>query len=328
MKKRKLGKNGPEVSAIGLGCMGMSEFYGESDDAESKQTILTALENGINMLDTADQYGAGHNEELVASALKDWHGDVFVATKFGIVREKGKYERTINGRPEYVKQACEASLQRLKREVIDLYYLHRVDLNVPIEDTIGAMSELVAQGKVRYIGISEASAPTIKRAHAIHPLIAVQSEYSLWTREVENEVLPTLKELGIALVAYSPLGRGFLTGKLDKSVISQNGDFRGGLPRMTGENYVHNQALVKKLKELASLKNISLSKLALAWVLSKDDNIIPIPGTRRIKNLLENISATEITLGNQEIAEIESVFPIHEVRGERYTEEGMKSINA
>ena len=326
MKMRRLGSNGPEVSAIGLGCMGMSEFYGQADDAESKKTILTALENGITMLDTSDMYGSGHNEELIASALMEWKEDVLLATKFGIVREKGKYERTINGRPEYVKQACENSLRRLKREVIDLYYIHRVDSSVPIEETIGAMAELVSQGKIRYIGISEASPATIRRAHAVHALAAVQTEYSLWTRHVEKEVLPTIRELGIDLVAYSPLGRGFLTGTLDKAKL-QEGDFRRYTPRLQDENYDQNQVLVKRLQELARQKGVELSKLCLAWVLAKGNDIIPIPGTTRISHLLDNIQATEINLTSQEIEEIEAAFPISEVKGERYPEAGMAGLN-
>lgn len=325
MKMRRLGRNGPEVSAIGLGCMGMSEFYGKADDAESKRTILTALENGVNMLDTADMYGHGHNEELIASALQEWKEEVFLATKFGIVREKGKYERTINGRPEYVKKSCENSLRRLKREVIDLYYIHRIDGSVPIEETIGALAELVAQGKIRYIGISEASPATIRRAHAVHPLAAVQTEYSLWTRHVENEVLPVLRELGIALVAYSPLGRGFLTGALDIATMEQT-DSRKYLPRLQDENYVQNQVLVKRLEELAGQKGIPLPKLSLAWVLAQGDDIIPIPGTSRISHLLDNIQAVDINLSSQDIEEIEAAFPAGAIKGERYPQAGMVGI--
>lgn len=326
MKKRQLGKNGPVISAMGLGCMGMSEFYGKADDAESKRTLLKALENGISMLDTSDQYGHGHNEELIAQALKDWSGEVFVASKFGIVREKGKYERTICGRPEYVRQACEASLKRLQRDVIDLYYIHRIDSSVPIEDTIGALSDLVDQGKIRYIGISEASAATICRAHEVHPLAAVQTEYSLWTRHVEAEVLPVLRELGIALVAYSPLGRGFLTGQIDPGKLEQ-GDFRGMLPRFQGEHYQQNQALLQRLAELARQKNIGLSQLALAWVLAQGEDIIPIPGTRKAAHLMDNINAVDISLSQEELAEIEAAFPSSEVKGERYPQAGMIGLN-
>lgn len=326
MQVRKLGKNGPEVSAIGLGCMGMSEFYGPANDAESKQTILTALENGITMLDTSDMYGQGHNEELIASALKDWKEDIILASKFGIVREKGKYERTINGRPEYVRKSCENSLRRLKRDVIDLYYIHRVDSKVPIEDTIGTMSDLIAEGKVRYIGISEASPATIRRAHAVYPLAAVQTEYSLWTRHVEDEVLPVLRELGISLVAYSPLGRGFLTGTVDKEKLPE-GDFRNFVPRLQDENYDHNKKLVQGLKELARQKGIELPKLCLAWVLARGDDIVPIPGTTKTSHLLDNIQAADIRLTEQDVADIEAAFPLGSVKGERYPEAGMAGID-
>lgn len=326
MKKRQLGKNGPLVSAMGLGCMGMSEFYGPAREEESRATIRAALENGITMLDTADMYGNGHNEELIAGALKDWHEEVFIATKFGIVREEGKYERTICGRPEYVRRSCEGSLKRLRREVIDLYYIHRIDAGVPIEDTMGALANLVEQGKIRYVGISEASAATIRKAHRIHPLAALQSEYSLWTREVEKEVLPILRELGIALVAYSPLGRGFLTGKLDTEALANN-DFRNMLPRLQGENYEINHNLLQQLVELAQSKNIRVSRLALAWVLAQGEDVVPIPGTRRIAHLLENISALEVDLTGDDLSLIESVFPATMIKGERYPQTGMVGIN-
>ncbi|MEQ8174513.1 MAG: aldo/keto reductase [Syntrophomonadaceae bacterium] len=326
MQMRKLGNNGPQVSAIGLGCMGMSEFYGPANDAESKKTILTALENGITMLDTSDMYGHGHNEELIAAALKEWKEDIILASKFGIVREMGKYERTINGRPEYVRRSCENSLRRLKREVIDLYYIHRVDSKVPIEDTIGTMSDLVREGKVRFIGISEAAPATIRKAHAVHPLAAVQTEYSLWTRHVEDEILPVLRELGIALVAYSPLGRGFLTGTVDKEKLHE-GDFRNFVPRLQDENYEHNKKLVQGLQEVARQKGIELPKLCLAWVLAKGDDIVPIPGTTKLSHLLDNIKATEIKLSAQDMADIEAVFPRGAVKGDRYPEAGKAGID-
>ncbi len=327
MEKRRLGKNGPEVGAIGLGCMGMSEFYGTADESESRRTILAALENGVTMLDTSDMYGIGHNEQLIASVLKEWRGEVFLATKFGVVREKGKYERNICGRPEYVRQACDASLKRLQRDVIDLYYIHRVDVSVPIEETMGALAELVAQGKVRYLGISEASAATIRRAHAVHPLAALQTEYSLCTRDLEREILPALRELGIALVAYSPLGRGFLTGKLDAGNLQQ-GDFRSMVPRMQGENYAQNQALLEKLAAIARAKAIALPKLSLAWVLAKGKDIIPIPGTTRVAHLLDNLSALDVQLTEADLREIEAAFPASEVKGDRYPPQGMISLNA
>lgn len=325
MKKRYLGNKGPEVSALGLGCMGMSEFYGRRDDSQSRDTIRTALENGITMLDTSDQYGFGHNEELIASVLKDWHEEVFIATKFGIVREPGKYERTICGRPEFVVKSCEASLKRLQRDVIDLYYIHRIDHSVPIEDTIGAMAGLAAQGKIRYIGISEASAATIRRAHAVHPLSAVQTEYSLWTRHVEDEVLPVMRELGISLVAYSPLGRGFLTGKLDMAKADPD-DCRRMLPRFQGDNYEANLSCLHRLELLARKKGVPLSQLTLAWVLAKGDDIIPIPGTTKILHLLDNIKALEVSLTNEEIRELEDAFPVGRIKGERYPSAGMVGV--
>ena len=326
MKKRYLGKYGPEVSAIGLGCMGMSEFYGKVDYAESRNTILKALESGITFLDTADTYGQGHNEKLVGTVLKEWRGEVFVATKFGIVREPGAYERTINGRREYVNRAVEASLRRLKREVIDLYYLHRSDINTPIEETIGAMADLVKQGKVRYLGVSEALPSTIRRAHSVYPLTVVQSEYSLFTRNVETQVLPTLRELGIGFVAYSPLSRGMLTNKLNQEILNREGDVRKYLPRMQGDNWVHNQKFVALITDIARQKGVTTAQLALAWVLSKGEDIIPIPGTKNRERILENIKAVDIELSSKEINEIESAIPIHEVWGERYTGAGKIGI--
>lgn len=327
MKKRRLGVNGPDVSAIGLGCMGMSEFYGTSDDAQSKKLILEALRSGITMLDTADMYGHGHNEMLIADALKEWSGDVFIATKFGIQRQKGSYERTISGRPEYVRASAEDSLKRLQREVIDLYYIHRVDTSVPIEETVGAMAELVRQGKVRYIGISEASEATIRRAHAVHPLTAVQSEYSLWTRRVEQKTLPVIRGMGIGFVAYSPLGRGFLTGTITDIEKLEAGDFRRFTPRFQGDNFNDNRRLVEAVEDIARGKGVTTAQLALAWLLSKHDDIVPIPGTRRKNYLMENIEAVDITLNDEEIKEIESAVPVDAVKGERYPEAGMVGID-
>lgn len=326
MKKRRLGKHGLEVSAIGLGCMGMSEFYGKSEFEESRKTILKALESGITFLDTADCYDNGHNEELVGIVLKEWPGEVVLATKFGIVREPGVYERRINGRPEYVKRAAEASLRRLNREVIDLYYLHRMDANTPIEETIGAMSDLVKDGKVRYIGISEASPDTIRRANSVHPLTAVQSEYSLMTRNIENRVLPILREIGTGFVAYSPLCRGLLSGQLTQEILNQEGDFRKILPRMQGDNLAHNQRLVDRITGIASQKRVTAAQISLAWVLAKGEDIVPIPGTKRIKYLLENIESVDIDLSAEEINEIESAVPVREVLGNRYTEAGMLGV--
>jgi aryl-alcohol dehydrogenase-like predicted oxidoreductase len=327
MKTRRLGANGPEVSAIGLGCMGMSEFYGKSDDANSKQIILEALANGISMLDTSDTYGHGHNEQLIAAALKQWTGDVFIATKFGICRKKGTYERTINGRPEYVRQAAEDSLKRLERNVIDLYYIHRVDTSVPIEDTIGAMADLVRQGKVRYLGISEASPETIRKAHAVHPLTAVQTEYSLWTRHVEKEILPTVRELGIGFVPYSPLGRGFLTGTINDMDTLEDGDFRKYTPRFEKDNFDRNRNMVRELEDIAKHKGITPAQLALAWLLSRGDDIVPIPGTRRKKYLMDNIGSVQVSLSEEEITQVESAIPPDMVRGARYPEAGMIGID-
>jgi aryl-alcohol dehydrogenase-like predicted oxidoreductase len=307
--------------------MGMSEFYGKSDDEASKQIILDALANGITMLDTADTYGYGHNEQLIAVALKQWTGDVFIATKFGICRKKGTYERTINGRPEYVRQAAEDSLKRLERDVIDLYYIHRVDTTVPIEDTVGAMANLVRQGKVRYLGISEASPATIRRAHAVDPLAAVQTEYSLWTRHVEKETLPTVRELGIGFVPYSPLGRGFLTGTINDMNTLENGDFRKYVPRFQKDNFNRNRDMVKELEDIAKHKGITPAQLALAWLLSRGGDIVPIPGTRRHKYLMENIEAVQVSMSEEEITRIESAMPPDMVKGTRYPEAGMIGID-
>ena len=315
------------VSALGLGCMAMSEFYGPSDDAKSREVILSALEQGLNLLDTADCYGAGHNEKLVGSVLKEWSGEAFVATKFGIVRKPGEYARTICGKPEYVKQACEASLRRLGLETIDLYYAHRIDPSIPIEETVGAMADLVRAGKVRYIGLSEPAAETLRKAHAVHPIAAVQSEYSLWTRDVEANILPVMRELGVALVPYSPLGRGALTGKLDSRNIARQGDFRGMLPRFSKENLAANLDRTTVLFDLAAAKAVSPAQLALAWLLAKGEDIIPIPGTRRINYLLQNMEAADIALSAKEIRELDSAFAPGVIMGERYTPEGMVGVN-
>jgi aryl-alcohol dehydrogenase-like predicted oxidoreductase len=284
MNTRTLGLDGPEVSAIGLGCMGMSAFYGATDEGEALRTIGRALELGCNFLDTSDMYGPHTNERLVGKAIASRRDEVFLATKFGIKLEPGDPpKRSIDGSPDYVRSACDASLERLGVEHIDLYYQHRVDPNTPIEDTVGAMAELVEQGKVRHLGLSEASAETIRRAHAVHPITAVQTEYSLWTRDVEPEILPTLQELGIALVAYSPLGRGFLSGRFSSPEDLDEGDFRRNGPRFTGENLEQNLKLAEIVKELAQEKGITPGQLALAWVLHRGKHIVPIPGTKRVK---------------------------------------------
>ncbi|MCB1305892.1 MAG: aldo/keto reductase [Leptospiraceae bacterium] len=330
MNKRKLGAGGPEVSAIGLGCMGMSEFYGPSDEKASIETLQTALDDGVNFLDTADMYGIGHNESLVGRAIADWKGkreDVILATKFGIVRKEGSNERSVSGKPEYVKQACEASLKRLGMDYIDLYYQHRVDPDVPIEDTVGAMAELVRAGKVRMLGLSEASAATIERAQKIHPITALQTEYSLWTRDVENEILPVLRKNGTALVAYSPLGRGFLTGAIAKPSDLAENDFRRFNPRFQGENFEKNQKLLENLKQFAAQKNSTPAQVALAWLLARGSDVIPIPGTRKVSRLRENIGAAELKLSDEEIAELDSAFPPQAAAGTRYPEALMGSVN-
>jgi len=328
MKKRKLGSHGPEVSAIGLGCMGMSEFYGSTDDDMSKKVLLRALENGVTLLDTSDTYGDGHNERLIADVIKTWDRDVFIATKFGIVRKPGAYERQICGRPDYVRQAVEQSLKRLNVETIDLYYIHRIDTTVPIEDTVGAMADLLRDGKIRYIGLSEPSVETVLKAHAVHPVTCIQSEYSLFTRDVETELLPVLRKNGIGFVPYSPLGRGMLTGKLKQDAIQDEKDVRRLLPRTSDENYNENMKLVDRLKAIADAKQITLSQLALAWVLHQGSDIVPIPGTRSSRYLMENIEAVNVQLDHEEIKQIETIFYPGAVKGERYTAEGMKGVNA
>lgn len=327
MEEVKLGGEGAIVSRMGLGCMGMSDYYGERNDEESTATLLRALELGITFLDTADLYGIGDNEELIGRVIAGRRNEVFLATKFGNVRRKEDPSyRAILGTPEYVRQACEASLKRLNVETIDLYYQHRVDPNVPIEDTVGAMSELVAQGKVRFLGLSEAGANTIRRAHAVHPITALQSEYSLWERSMEDEILPVLRELGIGFVPYSPLGRGMLSGKLTTTDEMPDTDFRKNSPRFQGEAFDKNLALVARLRLIAERKGITVSQLALAWVMAQGQDVVPIPGTKRRKYLEENAAAAEIVLSSAELQEIAKAVPPEEVTGARYAEGGMKTV--
>jgi aryl-alcohol dehydrogenase-like predicted oxidoreductase len=328
MNTRTLGPDGPEVSSIGLGCMGMSAFYGSADEQEGIATIQRALDLGCSFLDTSDMYGPHTNERLVGRAIAERRDEVFLATKFGIKLERGADGtpvRSIDGSPEHVRSACEGSLERLGVEHIDLYYQHRVDPSTPIEDTVGAMAELVAAGKVRYLGLSEASAETIRRAHAVHPITAVQTEYSLWTRDVEDQILPTLEELGIALVAYSPLGRGFLSGCFSSPEELDEGDFRRYGPRFTGENLAANLELAARVRELASEKGLTPGQLALAWVLHRGEHIVPIPGTKRISYLEENLAAADVELSEEEVRHIAEAVPA--ASGERYDEQGMRSLN-
>lgn len=327
MKTRKLGNQGLVVSELGLGCMGMSEFYGAGDDQESIETIHRALDLGVTLFDTADMYGPFTNERLVGQAIRDRRDRVIIATKFAIARsEDGKF-LGVNGKPEYVQKACEASLQRLGVDVIDLYYQHRVDPSVPIEDTIGAMAELVKQGKVRYLGMSEAGPATIRRAHAVHPITALQTEYSLWSRDPEDEILATIRELGIGFVPYSPLGRGFLSGAITSPDDFAPDDFRRMSPRFQGENFAKNLQVVEQVKAIATKKNVTPSQLALAWLLAQGKDIVPIPGTRRQKNLEENVGATEITLTADELQQIEAVAPKGVASGDRYPAAQMTAVN-
>jgi len=327
MQTRELGRSGLFVPALGLGCMGMSDFYGTGKEAESIATIHRAIELGVTFLDTADIYGLGSNEELVGKAIKDRRSEVMLATKFGNVRAADGSFVGVNGRPDYVRSACEASLRRLQVEVIDLYYQHRVDANTPIEDTVGAMAELVKAGKVRYLGLSEAAPETIRRAHKVHPIAALQTEYSLWSRDPEGELLDTVRELGIGFVAYSPLGRGFLTAKITNLDELAKDDWRRGMPRFEQENFRRNMELVEKIRAIAASNGCTPAQLALAWVMAQGDDIVPIPGTKRRQYLEENVGALDIRLTPEELTEIDSLIPPGAAAGSRYSEPGMRAIN-
>ncbi|MEY2532556.1 MAG: hypothetical protein QOF29_466, partial [bacterium] len=317
---RTLGSEGLQVSAMGLGCMGMSEFYGRADEDEAIRTIHRALELGVTFLDTADMYGPFTNERLVGRAIADRRGDVVLATKFGNERKEDGTRLGVNGRPEYVHSACEASLQRLGVDHIDLYYQHRVDKTVPIEETVGAMAELVQAGKVRHLGLSEASPQTVRRAHAVHPIAALQSEYSLWTRDPEAEVLPTIRELGIGFVPYSPLGRGFLTGRFQSPDDVPEDDFRRSHPRFQGENFDRNLEIVARVREIAEEKGVTPAQLALAWVLHQGEDVVPIPGTKRVKYLEENVGALDVELTDEDLRRLDEAAPAGAAAGARYAD--------
>ncbi len=329
MQKRTLGKSGLEVSTIGLGCMGMSDFYGEHDDAKSSQTLLRALDIGINFWDTSDMYGPHTNELLLGRVLRESgrRHEVVIATKFGIVRDNQGPPRGVNGRPEYVRQSCEDSLQRMGVDYIDLYYQHRMDPQVPVEETVGAMAELVKEGKVRYLGLSEASAKTLERAHKVHPISALQSEYSLWTRDLEDEILPKCRQLGIGLVPYSPLGRGFLTGSYKNRSAFSEDDWRLTNPRFSEEHFADNLELVERITRIAESKGCTPAQLALAWLLHQQPDIVPIPGTRSITRLEENAGAVGIKLSNEELERITRELPPEMIKGSRYPESAMRLLN-
>jgi len=324
---RRLGKDGPEVSAIGLGCMGMSEFYGSGNADESIATIHHALDRGVTFLDTADMYGVGRNEELVGRAIRDRRDEVFLATKFGNVRGPNGEFLGVKGDPDYVRSACEASLKRLGVEVIDLYYQHRVDPNVPIEDTVGEMARLKEEGKVRFLGLSEAAPQTIRKAHSTHPITAVQTELSLWSRDAEAEVLPTVRELGIGYVAYSPLGRGLLSGRFKSPDDFPEDDFRKNHPRFQGENFEKNIRLVREVEAMAHEKGCNAAQLALAWVLAQGEDIVPIPGTKHARYLDENIGALDVSLSDEELRRLDEILPPGAAAGTRYPEQAMAAVN-
>ena len=327
MKQRNLGKSGIKVSALGLGCMGMFQSYGPGNEEESIATLHRAVDLGITFYDTADVYGLGANETLLGKALKPYRGKVNIATKFGIVNSKDAPVNGINGKPEYVRQACEASLKRLGIETIDLYYAHRVDPNTSIEETVGAMSYLVEEGKVRFLGLSEASVNTIRRANAIHPITALQSEYSLWTRDIEKEIFPVCRELGISVVPFSPLGRGFLSGQIKDISNFDKADFRKSNPRFEEENFRKNLEFLKKIEEIAAEKKCTAAQLSLAWILAQANDIIPIPGTKKRKYLKENVAAIEIELTHEDLVRINEVAPIGVATGDRYNAQMMKAVN-